>query len=124
MDRGRCLEILEGYGVGPNILRLIRVFWDIALMACRTGGYYCKPFQAHRGVTQGGPLSPCIFNVMVDAVVRKWLRKMLGPEAANSGYGMELRHLLAIFYADDALIASKDPELLQEAMDKMVGLFE
>ena len=57
---------------------------------------------------------------MVDAVVRKWLRKMLGPEAANSGYGMELRRLLAIFYADDALIASRDPELLQEAVDVVV----
>ena len=93
-------------------------------MACRAGGYYGKPFRAHRGVTQGGPLSPRIFNVMVDAVVREWLRKMLGPEAANSGYGMELRRLMAIFYADDALIASRDPELLQVAVDEMVGLFE
>ena len=61
---------------------------------------------------------------MVDAVVREWLRTMLWPEAANSGYGTELRRLMAIFYADDALIASRDPELLQVAVDEMVGLFE
>ena len=29
MDRERCLEILEGYGVGPNILRLIERFWEL-----------------------------------------------------------------------------------------------
>ena len=75
-------------------------------------------------MTQGGPFSPRIFNVMVDAVVREWMRIMLGPEAAASGYGKELRRLMAIFYADDALLASRDPELLQESLDVMVGLFE
>jgi len=51
MDRGRCLDILEGYGVGPNILRLIRVFWDMAVLVCRSGSRYGTPFQAFRGVT-------------------------------------------------------------------------
>jgi hypothetical protein len=27
MDRERCLLILEGYGTGPNMVRLIRNFW-------------------------------------------------------------------------------------------------
>ena len=30
-------------------------------------------FKGTRGVTQGDPLSPTIFNVVVDAVVRNWL---------------------------------------------------
>ena len=124
MDRERCLEILEGYGVGPNMLRLITAFWDMAVLVCRAGGRYGTPFQAFRGVTQGGPLSPRIFNVMVDAVVRAWIAQMLGAEAAEHGYGEELRKILAIFYADDALLASRDPALLQEALDVMVALFE
>ena len=32
LDRGRCLEILAGYGVGPNLLRLQKKFWDDAKM--------------------------------------------------------------------------------------------
>ena len=55
MDRERCLEILKGYGVGPNMLRLITAFWDMAVLVCRAGGRYGTPFQAIRGVTQGGP---------------------------------------------------------------------
>ena len=35
MDRGRCLEILEEYGVGSNMLRLIRFFLGL----CRDIGY-------------------------------------------------------------------------------------
>ena len=42
-------------------------------MAARAGGYYGKAFKGARGVTQGDPLSPTIFNVVVDAVVRHWI---------------------------------------------------
>ena len=69
MDREICMDILVGYGVGPNMLRLIKHFWDTALLVCRAVGYYGGPFQDFCGVTQGGPLSPRIFNMMVDAVV-------------------------------------------------------
>ena len=87
MDRDRCLEILAAYGVGPKMLRLIQFFWDNAVLACRAGGFYGEPFQANRGVTQGGPFSPRLFNIMVDAIVREWLRQVLGAEAARHGVG-------------------------------------
>jgi hypothetical protein len=61
LDRGRCLEILAGYCVGPNLLRLQKKFWDDAKMVCCAGGNCGLPFGAHRGVTQGGPLSSLVF---------------------------------------------------------------
>ena len=106
------------------MLRLIKFFWDNAVMACRAGGFYGEPFQAHRGVTYGGPFSPRLFNIMVDAIVREWLRQVLGPEAARQGYGEEVRAFLVIFHADDAAITSRDPERLQAALNILVGLFE
>ena len=42
-------------------------------MAAQAGGYYGTAFKGARGVTQGDPLSPTIFNVVVDAVVWHWL---------------------------------------------------
>ncbi len=57
LDWGRCLEILAGYGVGPNLLCLQKKFWDDAKMVCGAGGNYGLPFEAHCGVTKGGPLS-------------------------------------------------------------------
>ena len=72
MDRERCLLILEGHGAGPNMCRLIRHFWDEANNVCRASGNYGTPFKAGCGVTQGGPLSAKLFNIMVDAVV--WRR--------------------------------------------------
>ena len=55
-------------------------------MAARLGGYYRAAFNGERGVTQGDPLSPTIFNVVVDAVVRHWLE---GLQAAKEEMGTE-----------------------------------
>ena len=70
LDRYRYLEILEGYGVGPNARRLLKTYWRRLTMVARAGGYYGTAFKGERGVTQGDPLSPTIFNVVVDAIVR------------------------------------------------------
>ena len=45
LDRSRCLEILEGYGVGPNSLRLLRRYWDRLQIVAWVGGYYRKTFH-------------------------------------------------------------------------------
>ena len=42
-------------------------------MVARAGGYYGTAFKGARVVTQGDPLSPIIFNVVVDAVNRHWV---------------------------------------------------
>ena len=38
----------------------------------RAGEYYVETLCKERGVTQGDPLFPNIFNVMVKSVVRYW----------------------------------------------------
>ena len=91
MDRGRCLQLLEGYGVGPKIRRLVEFFWEHAELVCRASGNYGEPFRAGRGVTQGGPLSPKLFNIIVDAVVRELYRLTLGEDEARDGYGARFR---------------------------------
>ena len=50
-------------------------------MVARAGCYYKEPFHRDIGVTQGDPMLPTIFNVVVDAVVRHW--KSLVSERAE-----------------------------------------
>ena len=56
--RYRCLEILEGYGVGPRMLCIMRTYWVRIQIAAKAGGYYGPVFQKHRGVTQWGACHP------------------------------------------------------------------
>ena len=53
-------------------------------MVARAGGYYGEAFKGARGVTQGDPISPTIFNVVVDVVVRHWIEGLV-TETAEKG---------------------------------------
>ena len=75
--RSRCLDILEGYGVGPQACQLLQAYRRRLTMVSRAGGYYRAAFKGACGVTQGDPLSLIILNVMVSAVVRHWVTVMV-----------------------------------------------
>jgi hypothetical protein len=124
MSRERCILILEGYGVGPRMILLISNSWRNAVLVCRASENYGSPFQAGRGMTQGGPLSAKLFNILVDAVAREWVR-LLRDESKLEEEAIDqlLATFFAIFYVDDAYLASRDPEFLQWVLDILVELF-
>ena len=51
-------------------------------------------------------MSPTLFNVLVDAVVRKWLADVMdNMTAANTGFeGDKVGRLSLLFYADNGTI--------------------
>ena len=73
LERSRCREILDGYSVVPQSTRLLQTYWRRITMVARAGGYCRTAFQGARGVTQGYMLSPTIFNVLMDVLVRNWV---------------------------------------------------
>ena len=56
---------------------------------------------------QGDIISPLIFNIMVDAVVKKW-RHLHNPNGVED---------MAVFYADDGMLSGTDAEELQRGLD-------
>ena len=38
LDRYRCLEIMEGYSMGPQARRILRTYWVWLQMVARAGG--------------------------------------------------------------------------------------
>jgi hypothetical protein len=125
MDCKRCLLILRGYGVGQKMIWLIQNFWANAWMVCQASVNYGTLFQAGRGVTQGGPLSAKLFNVLIDTVAWEWLRELWeGSALEPDGINRLMATFFAIFYVDDAYLASRGPDFLQRALDIIVGLFD
>ena len=74
-------------------------------MMARAGGYYRMAFQGACGVTQGDPLSPNIFNVVVYAVARHWVTVMVEGAEERGECGQEGRHQASLFYANDVMAA-------------------
>ena len=64
------MEILRLYGLGNNLQSLLHCFWKEQAVVLKAGGLYGRPFGMERGVTQGDPVSPAIFNNVVDTLVR------------------------------------------------------
>ena len=75
-------------------------------------------------MTQGDPLSPTIFNVVVDAVVRHWVNRLVDEAEAKGETGQEGRHQSAVFYTDNGMVVSSDPAWLQGAFNALVAIFD
>ena len=69
LDIGRCMDILRGHGLIPKLQRLLQCFWDEQAVVTKAGKFSGRLFGSERGVTQGEPVSPTIFNIVVDEVV-------------------------------------------------------
>ena len=102
----RCLDIIAAYGVGPSTLQLLWTYWDQLTMVVRASGYFRRPLKWCRGVTQGNPLSPTIFNVVMNSFVRHCLTGVTPTEVGTGGLGLTIIDLAAYFYADGGLVAS------------------
>ena len=93
-------------------------------MVARAGGYYGMAFKGERGVTQGYPLSPTLFNVVVDTFVHHWVKGVIVDADAWGELGKEGRHQAELFYGDDGMVDSSDPRLLQGSFNTLVSLFD
>ena len=49
---GKGIDILEGCGMGPRTLQILRTYWDWLYMLKKVGGYFRPPFKGYHGVTQ------------------------------------------------------------------------
>ena len=87
LDRGRCMEILRGYGIGQNTVRLISHHWDSLIFVPKVRRFLGTSFVMERVSMQGYPLYPIIFNIVVDTVVRVVLEVVCGLQEARQGVG-------------------------------------
>jgi hypothetical protein len=113
IDCTATLRIQGGYGIGPNIQRLLGTFWGRHTVIPRASGYHGRAFRGTRGVTQGDIISPMIFNLVLDCIIKAW--KLEHPEKAEI--------IQAIFYADNGLLQTEDAEAIQEALDEFTEYF-
>ena len=87
LSRSSCLEILEGYSVGPQARRLFQTYGRRLTIAARVGVYYKTAFQGAYVGTQVDTFSPPIFNMVVDSVVRHWVTGVIAGVEEMGGPG-------------------------------------
>ena len=123
-DRVWCMEILQGYGIGKRMARLITHHWDSLMFVPKVNRFLGTPFSTGRGFTQGDPSSPMILNIVVDAVVGATLEVVCVPQEARHGMGWASGECNLIFYADYRRMDGRDHIWVQDALTVSVTMFQ
>jgi len=112
---------LHEYGFPTKMLTLIALQWDKMQVIPKQADFFGIPFYQDSGQITGSILGPLIFNIVVDLVVRYWMTIMVDDGGTSAMTGLTVKELLLLFYADDGMIASRDPAWLQEALTVLRG---
>ena len=93
-------------------------------MVERASGYYRYPFQGSWGVTQGGPMYPCIFNVMVYVIIYHWVGMVAENEAIPDVFRYMMEYNAAFLYYYDCLIESSNLVWLQWGFNVLISVYD
>ncbi|KAL7726621.1 hypothetical protein ACLKA6_010486 [Drosophila palustris] len=100
VKRAAIWQALARKGVPDNIIAIIKAMYENAELSVLHKGKISAPFQTRTGVKQGCPLSPLLFNMVVDEIMR---------EVCTSRRGITwslTQHLEDLDYADDICLMS------------------
>ena len=80
----------------------------------RTGRGTTDWFQIGKGVCQGGVMSPCLFNLYAEYIMRN-----AGLEEAQAGIKIAGRNINNLRYADDTTLMAENEEELKSLLMKV-----
>ena len=107
VDHNKLWKILQEMGIPDHLTCLLRNLYAGEEATVRTGHGTTDWFQGGKGVRQGCILSPCLFNLYAEYIMRN-----AGLKEAQAGIKTAWRNTNNLRYADDTtLIAESEEEL-------------
>ncbi len=106
-------------GVPPPLVRTIMSSYTEATSCLYVDGAALGEVRLARGVKQGDPLSPILFNLVMDMVLASLDHSPVGVQLGASG---EKARVLA--FADDLVLCASSEEGLQESLSTLVAEME
>ena len=123
IPRDLLWETMELYGFGPRAIGLCQKLYDDQVVIKLDGQLGKTAFSSSRGVRQGCLLSPFLFNLVMDRVLRTALPHIRGVPFNSTKQDGEIRPIKARAYADDIAIFSLTMASAQSDLDQMVRAF-
>ena len=102
----RNWKILQEMGILDHLTCLLRTLYGGQEATVRTGHGTTDRFQIGKGVRQGCILSPCLFNLYAEYIMRN-----AGLEEAQAGIKSAGRNLNNLRYADYTTLTAESEEL-------------
>ena len=116
LHRDSLWHILECYGIPACIVVIIEDMYANNQCAVRTDDGLSEWFDIQTGVKQGCILSPLLFGIAIDFVMRKCTNGKTGIPWLNG------THLEDLDFADDIALMSTSTEAMQRKTDQLASM--
>ena len=113
VDHNKLWKILKEMGIPDHLTCLLRNLYAGQEAAVRTG-HGTDWFQIGKGVRQGFILSPCLFNLHAEYIMRN-----TGLEEAQAGIMIARRNINNLRYTDDTTLMAESEEELKSLLMKV-----
>ena len=114
MDHNKLWEILTEMGILDHLTCLLRNLYAGQEATVRTGHGTTDWFQIRKGVCQGCILSPCLFNLLTEYII-----KNVGLDETQTGIKIAGRNINNLRYADDNTLMAESEEELKSLLMKV-----
>ena len=108
VDHNKLWKILKEMGIPDHLICLLRNLYAGQEATVRTGHGTNDWFQIGKGVRQGCILSPCLFNLYAEYIMRN-----PGLEETQAGIKISGRNINNLRYADDTTLMAESKEELK-----------
>ena len=113
VDHNNLWKILKDIGIPDHLTCLLRNLYAGQKATVRTGHGTTDWFQIGKGVCQGCILSPCLFHLYAEYIMRN-----AGLEEAQAGIKIAGRNINHLRYADDTTLMAESEEETKEPLDE------
>ena len=114
MDHNKLWKILKEIGIPDHLTCLLRNLYAGQEATVRTEHGTTDWFQVGKGVGQGSILSPCLFNLYAEYIMRN-----AGLEEAQAEVKNARRNMNNLRYADDSTLMAESEEELKGLLMKV-----
>ena len=114
VDHNKLWKILREMGIPDHLTCLLRNLYAGKEATVRTGHETTDWFQIGKGVRQGCILSPCLFNLYAESIMRN-----TGLEETQAEIKITRRNINNLRYADDTTLMAKIEEELKSLLIKV-----
>ena len=106
VDHNKLWKILKEMGISNHLTCLLRNLYAGQEATVRTGHGTIDGFQIKKGVCQSCILSPCLFNLYAEYIMRN-----AGLEEAQAGIKIAGRNISNLTYTNDTTLMAESKEL-------------
>jgi hypothetical protein len=114
LQRQISFNILKSRHIPDTLFKEIVNIYTQNKIMIKFNNKLSKPKEINKGIRQGCPLSPTLFNIYLDELITKWQKRGITGIKLSKNW-----QLSALLFADDQVIIAETEDNLQKAAHKL-----